>query len=186
MTNLARILKPIVAALFLMVVSVGFVLAQDGKLELLFEQLADPKTENWKNTESEIWAIWSKSGSDSMDLLLERGRKAMTAGDFDAAIEHLTALTDHAPEFAEGWNARATAYFQVGLFGPSIEDIRRTLALNPRHFGALSGLGLILQELELPKDALFAFRQAQIIHPRQPNLSENIRRLEQLVAGTEL
>jgi len=186
MTNLARILKLTVTALFLMVASMCSVVAQESQLETLFEQLADPKTENWENTESEIWAIWSKSGSDSMDLLLERGRNAMNAGDYDAAIEHLTALTDHAPDFAEGWNARATAYYQIGHFGPSIQDIRRTLALNPRHFGALSGLGLILQELELPEDALYAFRQAQAIHPRQPNLSENIRRLEQLVAGTEL
>jgi tetratricopeptide (TPR) repeat protein len=88
-----------------------------------------------------------------MDLLLQRGKDAMAAGDFPAAIEHLTALTDHAPDFAEGFNARATAYFQAGQLGPSIEDIARTLTLNPRHFGALSGLGMIFEDLGRPEKA---------------------------------
>lgn len=186
MTNFARILKSAVTALFLAAFLAGPGLAQDNPLDPLFERLAEPEATDWENTESEIWAIWSRSGSDAMDLLLERGRKAMGEGDYEIAIEHLTALTDHAPDFAEGWNARATAYFQAGLFGPSIDDIRRTLSLNPRHFGALSGLGLILEELELPQDALFAYQQAYILHPHNPNLKENVERLEAVVSGTDL
>src|SRR5690606_3470319 len=100
-----------------------------------------PDNAEWRLAEADILREWSKSGSPAMDLLLKRGREAMEAGDLKAAIEHLTALTDHAPEFAEGWNARATAYFLAGAFGPSVDDIRHTLALNPRHFGALAGLG---------------------------------------------
>ncbi len=83
-----------------------------------------------------------------MDLLLERGRNAMAQGHPEIAIQHLTALIDHAPDFAEAWNARATAYYQTGNLGPSVADIGHVLTLNPRHFGALAGLGAIFEELE--------------------------------------
>ena len=148
MTNLTQSLKSAVAALFLSVFLAAPSVAQDTPLDTLFERLAEP-TSDWETTESEIFAIWARSGSDSMDLLLERGQDAIDEGENEIAIEHLTALTDHAPEFAEGWNSRAMAYYQAGLIGPSIEDLRRALALNPRHFGALSGLGVILEQLGL-------------------------------------
>ncbi|SPH18647.1 hypothetical protein DEA8626_02187 [Defluviimonas aquaemixtae] len=121
-----------------------------------------------------------------MDLLLKRGREAMEAGNLQAAIEHFTALTDHAPHFAEGWNARATAYYLDGEFGPSIADIQRTLALNDHHFGALSGLGMMLEELGRDDDALEIYRAARAIHPHLPNVIEAIQRLERKTAGTEL
>ena len=186
MTNLLPFLKSIVTALFLALFSALPVAAQDDEVEVLLEQLAQPDVSNWEIIEHDIWALWSKSGSDAMDLLLERGQKAIEDGEYGKAIEHLTALTDHAPDFAEGWNARATAYFHAGLYGPSIEDIRRTLILNPRHFGALTGLGMILEEMQLPDDALYAFRQAQILHPHRPSIQENVTRLEQRVTGTDL
>jgi tetratricopeptide (TPR) repeat protein len=110
----------------------------------------------------------------------------MQAGDTAAAIEHLTALTDHAPDFAEGWNARATAYFHAGLYGPSLADIQRTLALEPRHFGALSGLGLIFEELGRKEQALAAWRLAHAIHPHSPGINAAIERLEREVSGTDL
>lgn len=186
MTNLSRILKPIVTALCLGLASVALGQTQEDQLDMLFEQLSDPASRNWQQVEDEIWAIWLRSGSDSMDLLLERGRKALEDGETDKAIEHLTALVDHAPDFAEGWNTRATAYYRAGLFGPALDDIRRTLALNPRHFGALSGLGLILEEMGLPDDALFAYREAQKLNPHQTSVNDHIKRLETQTAGTEL
>jgi tetratricopeptide (TPR) repeat protein len=121
-----------------------------------------------------------------MDLLLKRGQEAMELGDFTAAVEHLTALTDHAPEFAEGWNARATAYFMMGEFGPSLADIRMTLALNPHHFGALSGLGQIFEAMERPEDALKAYRAALTIHPHIDAVRQATERLERDLEGTEL
>ncbi len=121
-----------------------------------------------------------------MDLLLQRGRDAMAAGDTDAAIDHLTALIDHAPDFAEGWNARATAYFQAGELGPSIGDIGHVLTLNPRHFGALSGLGMIFEQLEKPEKALEVYRAALTIHPHLGGVLESVKRLEAQVAGQEL
>lgn len=110
----------------------------------------------------------------------------MAAGETAAAIEHFTALIDHAPEFAEGWNARATAYFVAGEFGPSVNDIARTLTLNPRHFGALSGLGMIFEQLEQPEKALEAYEAALAIHPRLQGVIEAIKRLEAETAGTDL
>ncbi|MCB1367399.1 MAG: hypothetical protein KDK00_06540, partial [Rhodobacteraceae bacterium] len=80
-------------------------------LDTLFQQLADPGTANWQTVERDIEIQLALSGSASADLLLRRGQEALEAQEYEAAIDHLTALTDHAPEFAEGWNSRATAYF---------------------------------------------------------------------------
>ena len=121
-----------------------------------------------------------------MDLLLERGREALTEGDAKLAVEHFTALIDHAPDFAEGYNARATAFFQMGRYGLSLEDIRRTLELNPRHFGALSGLALILEEIGRPEDALAAWREVEALHPTREGMADAIKRLERQVEGERL
>ena len=161
-------------------------MAEDAKLHDLYTQLVQPDLEDWEKVERQIWKEWSRSGSASMDLLLSRGRKAMEQGDFAKAIEHLTALTDHAPDFAEGWNARATAFFNAGEFGLSVADIQRTLALNPRHFGALQGLGRILEELEREEDALAAYKAAAAIHPNREGLKEAIERLEKTVSGQDV
>lgn len=161
-------------------------MAQTEKLDSLFEELKDADARAASRIEREIWNEWSKSGSPAMDLLLQRGRDAMAAGETAAAIEHFTALTDHAPEFAEGWNARATAYFQAGELGPSVNDIAKTLTLNPRHFGALSGLGMIFEQLEQPEKALEAYQAALAIHPRLQGVIEAVERLEAETAGTDL
>jgi Flp pilus assembly protein TadD len=156
------------------------------ELDALFARLKSPVLPEWQAVEQAIWDEWSKSGSPAMDLLLERGRAAMAAGDLEAAIAHFTALTDHAPGFPEGWNARATAFFMRGDYGLSLADIRMVLALEPRHFGALSGLGTILEEIGYPEQALAAWRAAQAIHPHSPGISEAIRRLERRLSGADL
>jgi tetratricopeptide (TPR) repeat protein len=160
--------------------------AQDGGLDRLFERLQDADPGEAQRIEREIWTEWSKSGSPAMDLLLRRGRDAMEAGDLPAAIEHLTALTDSAPDFAEGWNARATAYFQAGLFGPSVADIARTLELNPRHFGALAGFGMILEATDRKAEALEVYRAALAIHPHLQGVLEAVERLTAETAGQDL
>ena len=104
----------------------------------------------------------------------------------EAAIEHLTALVDHTPDFAEGWNARATVFFGMEEFGQSISDIRQTLALNPRHFGALQGLGRILEELDDPENALKAYQAAFALHPHRPGLKESVERVEKIVSGQSI
>lgn len=176
----------IVAAFMLIFFACAPVFAQTPELDTLFDRLAVADARTAARIEKDIWREWSRSGSAAYDLLLERGRRAMEQGDIEAAIEHLTALTDHAPDFAEGWNARATAYFQAGEFGPSVADIQRTLALNPRHFGALSGFGLILEALERPEQALAVYRAALAIHPHLQAVLEAVARLEAKAAGQEL
>lgn len=180
-----RILKCVVAASLLGVAAP--VLAQDGStLEDLYDALKSAEPAEAARIERQIWDAWSDSGSAAMDLLLMRGREAMTAGDTEAAIDHFSALIDHAPEFAEGYNARATAYFQADKFGLSLADIRSTLALNPQHFGALSGLAIILEHLGEQENALEIYRRIQAIHPNQENLEDAIERLEKAVGGVTL
>jgi Flp pilus assembly protein TadD len=176
-------LKHLVAAGLLLAAPAA---AQEADLDALLEQLADPETRNWQAVERRIANEWSKSGSPAMDLLLERGRAAIEDEAFEVAIEHLTALTDHAPGFAEGWNARATAFYRNKQYGPAISDIRRALALNPHHYGAMTGLGLILQELGYDADALTVFRAVQAIHPNLPDLDSRIEQLEKETGGTTL
>lgn len=152
----------------------------------LYEELADPDNSSWQRAEADLLREWSKSGSAAMDLLLKRGQEALKAGDNALAIEHFTALTDHAPDFAEGWNGRATAYFLEGRFGPSLWDIRRVLALNPHHFGALAGLGTILQEMGRQEAARDAFRASLALNPHQKAVAEALGRLETALAGTDI
>lgn len=160
--------------------------ADEARLDALFEALARVDEPGWERIEDEIWSEWSETGSATLDLLLQRGREAMAEGDSRAAVEHFTALVENAPDFAEGYNARATAYFDAGLFGPSIADIARVLTLEPRHFGALSGLGVILEETGALQGALEAYRAARAIHPHRPDLREAVERLEAELQGTEI
>lgn len=186
MVRILKILKCAVAALAASLIFQTAHAAEDAELEALFEGLKTADAAAVQQIESRIYEIWSQSGSPSMDLLLERGREAMEAGDTKLAIEHFTALIDHAPDFAEGYNARATAFFQNGQYGPSLEDIRTTLTLNPRHFGAMSGLALILEELGRPEDSLAAWREVQKMTPSREGLDAAITRLERQVEGEEL
>lgn len=159
----------------------------DERLDRLFAELgredATADASYWQAIEDEIWAIWSQSGSATADYLLRRGQEALAAGDTGAAIEHLTALVETAPAFAEGWNARATAYYKAGLPGPALADIARVLTLEPRHFGALTGLGLILEEGGDKRGALGAFRAALAIHPHRADVREAVERLEKELQG---
>lgn len=152
-------------------------------MENLLQELADPDNEQWEKSEDAIVSEWSKSGSIAMDLLLERGKDALNEENYRLALEHFTAATDHAPQFAEAWNMRATTFFLMDEYGLAIEDISRTLALNPRHFGALHGLGIILEQLGDLKNALVAYRAAFAINPHRENLGEAVQRLSEIVDG---
>jgi len=152
----------------------------------LLEQLAKPDQEGWRQIESEIAMEWSKSGSPAMDLLLQRAREAMDEEEFDVALEHLGALTDHAPDFAEGWNARAMVWYAREEFGLALDDLLQALARNPQHFGALSGLALTLEKLGQFEPALRALRAAREVHPHRPDLIEAEARLEKKSGGRRL
>ncbi|WP_342768191.1 tetratricopeptide repeat protein [Rhodovulum viride] len=161
-------------------------LADSARADELLEELQLPDLPNWQRVEDALWTEWSKSGSASMDLLLKRGRDAIEAEAFGTAIEHLTALVDHAPDFAEAYNSRALAYYRSGLYGPALSDLAHTLELNPRHFGALTGLGTILEETGHDAAALGAYRAAHAIHPHDPDLEEAVHRLEIVTSGRTL
>ena len=181
------ILNHIVAALVLLFLTCMSATAQDVvKLDELFTRLKTAEEQEAGRIETEIWIEWSKSGSPAMDLLLQRGRDAMELGDTIQAIEHFSAIIDHTPEFAEAWNARATAYYMAGEFGPSVADIAHVLQLNPRHFGALSGLAMILEESGKPERALEVYRAALAIHPKMAGAIEAVERLETQEEGQEL
>ena len=164
----------------------GAAAAQGTELDPLFEALKDADPAGAQEIENRIWEEWSKSGSAAMDLLLERGREALQAGEFDVAIEHFSALVDHAPDFAEGYNSRATAWFQAGRYGLALEDIRQTLARNPRHFGAMTGLAMILEEIGEREGALEAWRAVEALHPQREGVRQAIERLERQVEGVTL
>lgn len=176
----------IVAAFVLVFLAAAPAFAQTAKLDDLFSRLKSADEGESKRISQEIWTEWSKSGSPAMDLLLERGRNAMAQGHPEIAIEHLTALIDHDPDFPEGWNARATAYYQTGNLGPAIADIGHVLTLNPRHYGALAGLGAIFEELEKPKEALEVYKAALAINPHADGVEDAIKRIETKLQGKDL
>ncbi len=160
--------------------------ADEAKLDALFEELQQTELPEWEKVEEKIWREWSQSGSAAMDLLLNRGRKAMSERKYAKAVDHFSAIIDHAPDFAEAWNARATAFFAWDRYGMSISDIQQTLALNPRHFGAMQGLGRILEELGDDENAMKAYRSAIAIHPHRPGLKDSIKRLEAKISGQDI
>lgn len=176
-------LKRYVAAL---VIAAAPAAAQEAPgLEELLDELARPDADH-EHVADSIGALWSRSGSASADLLLRRGREALEEGDHEAAIDHLTALTDHAPDFAEGFNARATAYYASGRVGEALDDILRALELEPRHFGALAGLGFVMEDIGHDRDALRAYRAAADLHPGIDSVNDAIARLEDELEGETL
>jgi tetratricopeptide (TPR) repeat protein len=153
-------------------------------LDRLFEALkVAPDEESAKFIENRIWAIWHASGSDTANLLMSRAKTAVDAKDYDLAIRLLNAIIDIKPEFVEAWNRRASVYYTKKEFGLALEDIREVLAREPRHFGALSGLGIIMQELGEEKRALDAFRRALDIHPRMERIPEVAQKLADKIDG---
>jgi tetratricopeptide (TPR) repeat protein len=186
MTVRITILNLVVAA---SLVSVGPALSQDAPSDdpqVLLDRLADPTQERWQRVERQITRIWSRSGSASVDYLLQRGRDAMQEGQTDAAIEHFSAVIDHAPDFAEGWHARATAWFMAGRMGLAMADLQRALALNPQHFLAMMGLGRILEDLGKPEQAREVMQRVHAIHPHRDDVKAALERLDKAVQGVTL
>ncbi|WP_171134770.1 tetratricopeptide repeat protein [Ruegeria sp. HKCCD7221] len=152
----------------------------------LLEQLAQSTPEQALGLDRQLKALWALSGSASADLLLERGREALDDGDAKAAIDHLTALTDHAPEFAEGWHVRASAFFGIERFGMAAADLEQALTLNPNNYEAIYGLGLIFEIVGQPDKALAAYERALAIHPHHEEVTNAVNRLKPQVEGSAL
>ncbi|CUH76222.1 tetratricopeptide repeat protein [Tropicibacter naphthalenivorans] len=153
----------------------------------LLDQLAQAENaEIAQRLENQLFTEWSKSGSAAMDLLLKRGQDALAVDNLSAATEHFRALTDHAPEFAEGWHGLALAYYQAERFGPAMEALERVLALNPHHFAALKGVGALNEQTGNPFLAYEAYEQVLQLRPHDSEVIEAMKRLEVEVKGVQL
>ncbi|MGD0026603.1 MAG: tetratricopeptide repeat protein [Xanthobacteraceae bacterium] len=156
-------------------------------LDTLFDALKiAPDETSAKTIEDRIWAVWMVSGSDTCNLLMSRVKAATDAKDYDLAIKLLDAIIEIKPDYVEAWNQRATVYYLKNDYAHSIADLRHVLAREPRHFGALSGLGLILQELGDDKDALEAYRKALAIDPHLEHIPDVVKTLSEKVDGRDI
>jgi tetratricopeptide (TPR) repeat protein len=130
-----------------------------------------------------IWNAWNASGSDSIDLLMNRIGKAMNESNNNVALDLLDQVITLAPDFAEGWNRRATLHFAMKEYGRSLSDIERVLTLEPRHYGALSGLALILQTLGQDRKALDTWYKVLEIYPANEQAQNGVIKLEEKLSG---
>ena len=143
----------------------------------LFAELVQPEGEAWMRAEADITRAWSQSGSAAMDYLLMRGEAALDAGDAQAAIGHLTALVENAPDFAAGWAARGAAFYYAGQSGPAAADLAQALWLEPRHWPSLTLLATMLEEMGRDAAALAAYRASLAINPHQQEARDGMARL---------
>ncbi len=184
-----RILAPLLFALAL--VACGQIDSASGPkadpaLDAMFTALgAADSAEAASPLEAEIWTHWADSGSPTVNVLLERAAAAESAGDADRAIRFLNEASTLAPDYAEPWNRRASIAYDTEDYPGAIAAIQEALKREPRHFGALAGLGLIYEELGQERAALEAFRAALAVHPYYEAALEGVRRLEPRVDGRD-
>ena len=156
-------------------------------LDTLFDALKiAPDAESAKAIEERIWSLWMVSGSDTCNLLMGRVKVAADGKDYDLAVKLLDAVIELKPGYTEAWNRRATVYYLQKDYGHALADIREVLLREPRHFGALSGLGLILQEIGDDKHALEAYRKALAIDPHLENIGDVVKTLGEKVEGRDI
>jgi tetratricopeptide (TPR) repeat protein len=156
-------------------------------LDFLFGALkAAPDEASAKHVEARIWALWMQTPSDTAALLMMRAKAAMDAQQMDVALKLLDAVIKLRPDYVEGWNRRATLYYLQNDYAHSLEDIEQVLVREPRHFGALAGLGMIMQDLGDEKRALDAFRKALAVNPHLEKVPELVRTLTEKVEGRDI
>lgn len=156
-------------------------------LDNLYADLA--RADDEKSAEKlsrDIWKVWMKSGSDTVDLLVRRAVGAMEAKDEKTAESLLDAVVEIAPNYAEAWNRRATLYFSQKKYARSMADVQRVLALEPRHFGALGGLATMLEETGQDAAALDVYRKALKVHPFLPGARRSVEKLQTEIEGRDI
>jgi tetratricopeptide (TPR) repeat protein len=160
---------------------------KDPRLDALFAELQKVTgTLQGRTITQQIWAIWVTSDNAEVNRLMEEGTNAMAARDYKTALAHFTRMITIAPDFAEGWNKRATVLWLLGDYEGSMKDVDRTLALEPRHFGALWGLGTIDAALEHDEEAIAAFERALAVNPHLDGVSEQIEALKQRIKDRQI
>jgi tetratricopeptide (TPR) repeat protein len=156
-------------------------------LDFLFGALkAAPDEASAKHVEARIWALWLQTPSDTAALLMTRAKAAMDAQQIDVALKLLDAVVKLRPDYIEAWNRRATLHYLKNDYTHSLEDIEQVLVREPRHFGALAGLGMIMQEIGDEKRALDAFRKALAINPHLEKVPERVKLLTEKVEGRDI
>jgi tetratricopeptide (TPR) repeat protein len=156
-------------------------------LDFLFGALkAAPDEASAKHVEARIWAMWLQTPSDTAALLMARAKAAMDAQQADVALKLLDAIIKLRPDYTEAWNRRATLYYLQNNYARSLADIQQVLAREPRHFGALAGLGMIMQDLGDEKRALDAFRKALAVNPHLEKVPDLVKMLTEKVEGRDI
>ena len=182
-----RFLLAALAAAFLVTAPIAARAGQDDpRLAALFEKLKAGSDEEARNTERQIWQIWVEHKNPEIARLMQRGMAALTEDDAQEALDAFGQVVRADKNFAEGWNKRATVEFVMGDFDASVADIERTLALEPRHFGALSGLGQIYLAMNKKALALKALRAALAVDPHLDGVREKVDELKKEVEGSPI
>lgn len=162
-------------------------LSRAQRLDALYEALkAAPNARAAQAVEARIDAMTMQSGSDTADLLMVRARSVLETKEYDLSIELLDAIIELSPDFTEAYAQRATALYLKKDINRALADLSVVVAREPRHFAALAGLGVILQDIGNDKLALDAFRRAVAIHPHLKGVPNLIKRLEPKVEGREI
>ncbi|MEO4000783.1 tetratricopeptide repeat protein [Mesorhizobium sp. CAU 1732] len=157
---------------------------EGSRLDALFTELKRAKNEpSAKRVSSRIWQEWSRSGSATTDLLMRWAQEAIDAEKYDVAMDFLDQVTLLAPDYAEGWNKRATLHFTMENYAKSMTDIDRTLRLEPRHFGALGGLAVILKNSGRKQAAMHAYERVLDVYPMMRDAQTELGKLADEMAG---
>ncbi|MDJ0958576.1 MAG: tetratricopeptide repeat protein [Arenicellales bacterium] len=159
----------------------------DPRLENLFQQLHQAEDfEEGESITQQIWKLWYEIQDEEARDLFDRGVALMARADYRSALLALTRLTEMKPQFAEAWNRRATLLYLMGEYSLSMRDIRTTLALEPRHFGAISGMGQILMRQNRLREARKAFEQALEINPHLMGAQINIIQINKMLSANSV
>ncbi len=159
----------------------------DPKLDGLFSELQEAgSAASARGIEQRIWRIWLTHEDTSVNILMQAGIVQMSRGDLTSALKTFEAMVELAPDFAEGWNKRATVHWLMHDYQSSLDDIDRTLSLEPRHFGALSGRGLVYSALEEWELALESFEEALEVNPRMMGPRHNADEIRLMLEGREI
>lgn len=157
---------------------------QESRLDALFAELKRERNEKAaERIASRIWEAWGHSGSASIDLMMGWSKTAMDAKKFDAALDFLDQVVTISPSYAEGWNRRATVHFMMQNYAKSMADINHTLVLEPRHFGALAGMGQIMKSSGHDELALQAYQRVLDIYPMMRSAQNEVATLSEELAG---
>jgi len=148
----------------------------------LVEALRDPDDVVRTLAEHSLWQVWSRSGDPAVDSLFQLGLERMNRQEAEAAVETFNEIIQRKPDFAEGWNKRATLYYLIGEYEKSLTDCEEVIKRNPVHFGALSGFGLNYLQLQKPEQALPYFQRALDVNPNLAQIQAAVEAIKEFLS----